>query len=50
MDVSFWIYGYYILDILNRLNDGLNETTVTQTDSHPPQHTPDQHTNNINKW
>jgi len=35
MDVSFWIYGYYNMDILNRLNDGLNETTVTQPDTHP---------------
>ena len=23
MDVSVWIYGYYILDLLNILSDGL---------------------------
>jgi hypothetical protein len=34
MDVSFWIYGYYNLDIVNRLNDGHIEPTATQTDTH----------------
>jgi hypothetical protein len=57
MEVSVWIYGYYIVGIWNILNDGLTQPTIIlgqqNNMSHNPiptpnQYTPDHHTNNIN--
>ena len=47
MDSSVGIYGYYILDIMNILDNELNNTSHNPSPT-PTQHTPDQHTN-INK-